>query len=1047
MIKDWDDDWEAPEPEEVRKKRMKEWEESRHSLPWKAVVDFLDYNHFKNRYSPEEGLAIIEVLLGAPGLAQDIWRESSQRRMQSMGMRMMMMMPPGASRSREEEDSWVQRVRIQSPQLLLILSRLTGHGDKWSNSGPRLFYRPFVALHYYLPQMKECLTILEAHWSKASQTGDSDAGIAGSPAVSKRKKRTEGDDSDPERGSFRPQSPAESVLGPIADSVTALHHVRKYVEFMEKEIEPLWKRAAGNTHRRVSFVDLWMSFQPGELIYLPSASEVSAGQIWPEPANMSQKLWRLHTICRDPYSTSPHCDIPMNSGQELDLWCYFIDYNGVSYEPYPKRFSIKAYEGQRDITTLQAYPLRFYKEKDDLLESQRQLGESFQWVLKERYLYYEGWTLAHEPTTSSTDRGTSEHVDGPVMIDFVEAHKFDDGLATKSGNTLTGWAESNWDEKEDPSMIQHWDVQQYRVLGEIVETLQVDESFAAVFSQRDFQLNNFLKAVRGGKATQIDAEDLVLLPRRLVGYTFHDRRFVRLDVKGFRLMSKAENVFRDLKIDQDHKRMVRALVKSHFQKQKLNLDLIRGKGSGLVILLHGVPGVGKTATAEAVAQANNKPLFAITCGDLGFQADGVESNLKEIFRLAHLWDCVLLLDEADIFLTRRDLDDLTRNALVSVFLRVLEYYSGVLFLTTNRVGLLDEAFKSRIHLSLHYKYLSEDQTLAIFRNNIGRLRKAEELAQKKHAEDPKQPPRSTLKIDEPSILHYAKWYFNNYPDHRWNGRQIRNAFQIAYSFAHFDMQPGSQDTWDEQAEEDEEVENDEDNDNDNDESSDTPQAKGDASLSQPQEHVLDYHQFELIAKTIRKFDKYLWETTGETEGEQAFHMSIRADDYDPDELENDPVYNPQPPPPRRRQQGLVRGRGGQPRGRGGPARGGTMARPDPRANNQRVPEPYKPLPKNGSSRQGEGRNPPSRTTTPQKARGGLSASARSPADSMYGGRARAPAKRVPQQGGGSAGFSSRQTEYSGDDYLDAGEEETEAYETFDPEEDESYTYEDSYYEE
>jgi len=73
-------------------------------------------------------------------------------------------------------------------------------------------------------------------------------------------------------------------------------------------------------------------------------------------------------------------------------------------------------------------------------------------------------------------------------------------------------------------------------------------------------------------------------------------------------------------------------------------DLIRGKGRGLVILLHGVPGVGKTATAEAVAQAYKEPLLPITSGDLRFTAESVETSLNEIFRLAYFWDCVLLLD-------------------------------------------------------------------------------------------------------------------------------------------------------------------------------------------------------------------------------------------------------------------------------------------------------------------------------------------------------------------------------------------------------------------
>ena len=75
------------------------------------------------------------------------------------------------------------------------------------------------------------------------------------------------------------------------------------------------------------------------------------------------------------------------------------------------------------------------------------------------------------------------------------------------------------------------------------------------------------------------------------------------------------------------------------------------------MLLHGAPGVGKTATAEAVSYTYHKPLFPITCGDLGIDPQKVEANLSEIFRLANLWDCILLFDEAEIFLSRREKRD------------------------------------------------------------------------------------------------------------------------------------------------------------------------------------------------------------------------------------------------------------------------------------------------------------------------------------------------------------------------------------------------------
>lgn len=101
-----------------------------------------------------------------------------------------------------------------------------------------------------------------------------------------------------------------------------------------------------------------------------------------------------------------------------------------------------------------------------------------------------------------------------------------------------------------------------------------------------------------------------------------------------------------------------------------------------------------------------KPLYPLTCGDLGSTAEEVEKNLKKHFNLASKWDCVMLLDEADVFLARRRSEDLHRNSIVSVFLRMLEYYKGLLFLTTNRVGAFDEAFKSRVHITLFCELFS-----------------------------------------------------------------------------------------------------------------------------------------------------------------------------------------------------------------------------------------------------------------------------------------------------------------------------------------------------
>ena len=100
------------------------------------------------------------------------------------------------------------------------------------------------------------------------------------------------------------------------------------------------------------------------------------------------------------------------------------------------------------------------------------------------------------------------------------------------------------------------------------------------------------------------------------------------------------------------------------------------------------------------------PLYMMSASDLGLDSSGVEFSLSNVLEMASKWNAVLLLDEADVFLEQRSSHDLERNKLVSIFLRILEYYEGILFLTTNRVDNIDAAFQSRIHISMQYGELS-----------------------------------------------------------------------------------------------------------------------------------------------------------------------------------------------------------------------------------------------------------------------------------------------------------------------------------------------------
>lgn len=173
----------------------------------------------------------------------------------------------------------------------------------------------------------------------------------------------------------------------------------------------------------------------------------------------------------------------------------------------------------------------------------------------------------------------------------------------------------------------------------------------------------------------------------------------------------------------------------------------------------------------------------------------------------------------------------------TVFLRVLEYYSGVLFLTTNRVGTIDEAFKSRIHVSLYYKDLDWEQTSQIFQYNIERVRELEELEK----EDMR------LIIDEPSIMSWAEQHFRYKAKlGRWNGRQIRNSFRTAVSLAHYDGQ--------------------------DDDLAEVDRATGRKRLT--------YRHFARVLATTQQFDAYMAKVAAATDSELAQRQRIRLDDHE-----------------------------------------------------------------------------------------------------------------------------------------------------------------------
>lgn len=146
---------------------------------------------------------------------------------------------------------------------------------------------------------------------------------------------------------------------------------------------------------------------------------------------------------------------------------------------------------------------------------------------------------------------------------------------------------------------------------------------------------------------------------------------------------------------------IKTLIDALVDDTKEGDDIIVGKGQGVIILLYGPPGCGKTLSAEAYSEKVKRPLYTVQCAQLGTTAESLEKELVTVLKRAERWNALLLIDEADVYIHERG-NDVNQNAMVGVFLRLLEYYKGVLFLTTNRQGQIDDAVRSRCIAEIYF---------------------------------------------------------------------------------------------------------------------------------------------------------------------------------------------------------------------------------------------------------------------------------------------------------------------------------------------------------
>ncbi|RMY66257.1 hypothetical protein D0863_08555 [Hortaea werneckii] len=547
-----------------------------------------------------------------------------------------------------------------------------------------------------------------------------------------------------------------------ADSTDAdrVKHAELLQDLLAKEFKETIEASTDLKEKGVmTYEHLWTLFQPSAQVYSRQMSQ--------------DRIFKLH-------SSKYGEDVYGNP--VFWLTCQYVEYDGTRWGTNKLNVSIPAFEGTKPITSLPTMPLEHHSSKDEMKAKLIERGGKVEKLAGSNYCAYNGvgWRLNGN---GGKDKFT---VKGRIVVDTYGWNKFNpnwcvyvtalhvkqDGTAPGvGGGTMEFGGEDEYDESYGGSDG-----------GMPVDGFFVDEDDDA-----------------SKKVVLSDEQKMICTPL-VRGYALKEKLWLNFFVNAVHDIEFSDRAFESLVLPRNQKELILGFTATQQSYMSSFDDVVAGKGRGIILLLCGPPGVGKTLTAESVAEEMKVPLYMMSAGDLGLDPRHVESKLQGVLDMCSRWNALLLLDEADIFLEQRSLHELERNKLVSIFLRVLEYYEGIMFLTTNRVETFDPAFQSRIHISIQYEELDVTSRKTVWENflkqhNIAqasaRERTPKMLASAAKAASEGRTAPGEEEEEEAKKLHYNRTHPHQMDEKdimklselSLNGRQIKNILKTAQLLA------------------------------------------------------------------------------------------------------------------------------------------------------------------------------------------------------------------------------------------------------------------------
>ena len=545
----------------------------------------------------------------------------------------------------------------------------------------------------------------------------------------------------------------------LNDTELSLKHTQILRDLLYDEFQVLIESSRDMKAQGViTYEALWTIFEPGTMVY---AREEGQDRVF----NMLSGKYGYDKDQKPVYS----------------LKIRFIDFDGTRFGWTLAKIGVHEFQGTCPITSLTAYPIEYHSDEATLRKALIDRGSLIESLVGTHYRAYDG--IGHKLDMYGQKERHS--VKGRIIIDTVGWNRYNPNQTIYT---------SPLGSKGTERTIRNTRALYLPTLGESLDGgfgggMPLDGHFGEEGDSKNF--------------SPLADEHKLLCNHLIRGYALKEKMWLNLFIGSVKDVTFNKDAFDSLVLPADTKELILGFTCTQQATRIAYDDVIEGKGRGIILLLCGPPGVGKTLTAESVAEHMETPLFIMSAGDLGMDSKHIEARLLSVLGMCTRWNAILLLDEADIFLEERSRHEVERNKLVSIFLRVLEYHEGIMFLTTNRVSTFDPAFQSRIHISIDYPDLSPDSRRKIWENFLGRHNAAQAAARLKPPQNPASsiiPATDTINGNEgPAAKSQHETLTQPHAITtqeirqlsllKVNGRQIKNMLKTAQLLANFKAEP------------------------------------------------------------------------------------------------------------------------------------------------------------------------------------------------------------------------------------------------------------------